>query len=101
MIRETIEKITSFEGLIQIKCLVPRKRFSKRHQRRNELVEKGSSKSKIWVLRLLICGPGALQLYLSKCNKRNHRRNVLASKGPSEANVEAFRVQICGHGALA
>ena len=34
------------------------KRFSKRHQRRNEVVDKGSSESNIWVLRLLVCGPG-------------------------------------------
>ena len=33
------------------------KRFSKRQQRRNELVDKGSSKSKIWVPRLLTYGP--------------------------------------------
>ena len=34
------------------------RRFSKRHQRRNEVVDKGSSESNIWVLRLLVCGPG-------------------------------------------
>ena len=59
----------------------------KRRQGGNELGMKGSPKPNMWVPRLLICGPGAYKVYLSKCSKTNHRRTELVLHGSSDSGA--------------
>ena len=86
--------------LISLNVAWPLSKCRQRNYRRNYLVLKGSSKPCIWVLRVLICGPGALRACLSKCTKRNHRRNDLVLKGSSKPNIWVLRALTCGPGAF-
>ena len=58
---------------------------SKRNHRRHSIVLKGFS-TNIWVLRLQIYEPGALEPYLSNCSRRNHRRRRSELVSSARAN---------------
>ena len=50
--------------------------------------------------QLLICGPGALKLYLSKCINGSHRGNEIVFRGSSESRIWVLRMLMCGPAAL-
>ena len=56
---------------------------------------KSLSKSRFWVLTLLICGHGALMLCLSKCGKTKPKRNGLVWKGSPKSSTWVTSLLIC------